>query len=588
MTNPFRASAAAVLALMLCAAGAFAYSVYVRSPWFGTSPVCPETWLTSDTVLFTRNWYREGPWNLRFALVHEPLSIETPTLESREIYTSYPPGGMFAIYAVSRILRHEPTLNMLMACNLGAQYLITVLLCLMLYLHLRRIDYPYVDAFILSLVPVPIMLFLPSPAYHFQMSYFHDLAGLPPFVLIVFLELLRDGYASPSTRKWMGAAQGMVAFYGVLTDWLVPLVLVCVYLKRFMRGQLADWPEVSVRSGARQFLGRSLVFWLPGVLALALFALQLQHFDKFGALAAKFQERTGMKAGTFLSLELSNRFWTGHMIRGYGRLGRSLVIASMAGMAALPVLMGLRRLLRCRRNAALGETAALIFMLLAPCVLQVYFLKQHSAHIFHFFSSVKFCVVLATVPFVLLPVAALAAVNQNMDSVSPFRVISTLMGRPRKYPRLGALLPPVLLLLAVLYVRGEYPRLFEQFLPENPRNPVAMGRFVAGHTRFEDIVFASGQDFETETQIATLAYNMKRVYPGRSVESICEKTQDVQGEFVINYLTDRAVLPELPKDILNLLAHASHCDEWGDVLLYKIPRAAFLKLCTPSSGAQSN
>jgi hypothetical protein len=322
---------------------------------------------------------------------------------------------------------------------------------------------------------------------------------------------------------------------------------------------------------------------------MVLFAVQLHHFGTFEALTAKFQERTGMKAGTFLSLELSNRFWSNHMIRGYGHTGRALVYASMAGLAALPVLMGLRRVLRIPRSAALIETAALIFMLLAPCVLQVYFLKQHSSHMFHFFSTVKFSVVLATVPLVLLPAAALAALNLSMETFSPARLRARLSGRPLPRGRaVGSLLPPVLLALTVVYVYGEYPGLFKQFLQENPRNPVAMGHFVAGHTRYEDIVFASSQDFETQTQIASLAYNMKHVYPGRSVESICEKTREVQGDYVINYLTDRTVLPELPKDILNLLAHASHCDEWNDVLLYKIPKAEFLKHCprpaAPPSG----
>jgi len=566
--------------VLVLLSGLFAYSVAMRQPWFGKAPKSPETLLTSDAVLFARNWYREGPWKLWFGLFRDPDSIEFPTVASRTVYTSYPPGGVLPIYALGKILHREPSLSMVMTYNLANHYATTLLISLLLLYFLRKTGCTRTDGFMLAAIPIFAMLFLPSPAYQFQMSHFHDMSVLSLFVLYVLLECIRDHETDPVRRRWLSCAQGGIAFVGILSDWLFACVAVCLYVKRLATGEILCAKGTSPGKALAAFFVNSFKFWCSFGLGLGLFALQLHHFGRFAALFAKFKERSGMGSGHFFSPFQGGLFWHVHMTRGYGTTGKVLVGLSLGGLAILLAYACVRRVLGRPANAKMNRGVALIFLLLAPCLLEIALLGQHSSHVFHFFASTKFAVPIAAVPFVLLPVTLLAGLNIELTALSWAKIKARCIGPAGKKVRPAwSLVSPLLVLLAVCYVYGEFPRVREQFRPPPKRDPVRFGEFIAANTAYEDVLFALTSDLTTKTSVAGLAYAMKRVHFGYSMKPIYNKLEDVEGGYVVNYLVNHGGLPRAPKDVLRLLGSAYWCTSFEGVLLYKIRKDDFLRLC---------
>jgi len=559
------------------ASACFAYSVHVRRPWFNTSPVCLETWLTAGAMMWVRFWYLESPLKLRFGLYLDPDSIEFPTLESRDVYTSYPPGAILPIYALSKLTGREPSMAIMMAYNLFCHFTIAVLLSLLVFAFLRGIGASYVDASLLAAIPIVVELFLPAPMFHHQTSYFHDLSVLPIFVAYVFLEFFRDRTRHPGRRKALSFVQTVIAFFGILSDWLFAFAALCLYAKRFATGEIVPFKRAKPVAGVRALVHNSVRFWFSFVCALSLFVLQLYHFGRFGALLDKFRERTGMQAGTFLAFGKRNHFWDHHMVRGYGATGRFLVYLSMVALVALLAYAAYRLVRRKKPNPALTGAVTIIFLILAPCVLQVTLLRQHSTHIFHFFSAAKFAVPLAVIPFVLLPVAVLAALNLNLATCSVAR-IRALLARQAPAPARWSLLPPLLVVLATCYVYGESGNITKQFLTPPEHDPIAIGRFVSEHTAYEDVLFSSDFDLETRSMPSRLAYNTKHVYRVMSVEEIHDRLEGVEGEYVVNFLVREEDLGDLRPDLLRLEAAAYRCNSFDGLLLYKVRKADFLDL----------
>src|SRR5437868_609664 len=71
---------------------AFAHSCRLRAYWFGRLNMEHHHWLTGITLLFTRNWYHEGPFHLHWLMLDAPKSVEFRTLSDRYPYISCPPG----------------------------------------------------------------------------------------------------------------------------------------------------------------------------------------------------------------------------------------------------------------------------------------------------------------------------------------------------------------------------------------------------------------------------------------------------------------------------------------------------------------
>src|SRR5262249_38953297 len=113
--------ALAVMGTLVALIATFWTSVGERRSRFGDLEGRGHEWLTGSAVKFTRNWYREGAWTLRFAMLENPRSIEFPDVASRQAYVSYPVGCLLPISLVSWVLHREPSPALVMSVNLVGQ-----------------------------------------------------------------------------------------------------------------------------------------------------------------------------------------------------------------------------------------------------------------------------------------------------------------------------------------------------------------------------------------------------------------------------------------------------------------------------------
>ena len=98
---------------------------------------------TGLTLKYSRNWWREGRAQPAVpVLLHRPLSIETPTIETRGIYPSYPPGIVVEVHTVAKLCGREPGPAMVMRMNLATHLLTALCLGLTVFAVLVRNGFP--------------------------------------------------------------------------------------------------------------------------------------------------------------------------------------------------------------------------------------------------------------------------------------------------------------------------------------------------------------------------------------------------------------------------------------------------------------
>ena len=576
--KPFRM---AICILLLCAVsiGVFSYTVHLRQPWFGAGGTLDSA-LMAGILLYAKNWHREGMLNVWAGMYRNPRSIEFPTLTSREINSSYPPGVVVPIHILSRLVGHEPTVSLIMAYNLFTHFLVAVLLSLTVFVFLRQIHCGYADAVVLSLIPVFVELLSPAALYHHQMGYFPDQAVIVLFVSYVFLEVLRDSATDKRLLAFLSFVQALVCFGGILTDWLFAFVALCVYVKRVFRGEIGRT--------LFSFITRSVAFWFSFCLALTLFAAQLWVLGESRNVLQRFGLRTGLSHGKPFSLDTYARFWERHVVRGYGKIGVVLIWASLICFVLVLAYACARFLLRKKSKATMTRASALVFMLLVPCYLQVFFLSNHCAHPFHYYTALKFSVPLAATPFVLMPVLLLSCFNAGIGSLSPARLKALAARRECTVKPKWSFLPPIMLALAGLYLYVESPRVLPQFATVVSNDErMAAAEFVEANTGYEDVLFTWHRDLEQNSAPLYLAFSMNRVYPARSVKQVYDKVRGIEGEYVVNLLSKTGEKPPKKSDMATLISRA--CDQRisTGLRLDKIPKDDFLALCKELDVAQS-
>lgn len=559
-----------VLVILTATACLFAYTVKIRSPWFGALALSHHQYQTADTLKNAKSWYREGPWNLLFANFYNPGSIEFPTLASRDYYATYPPGCIVAIYLAGLISGHEPAVSTAMAYNLANHFFIALFLSLTVFVFLRQLGLGPWVCLGFSLVPVLLELLLPGPIYWHQSTFFADEAILLPFVLFVFLEVARY---SVKERRWLDALdllQAAVMFYGFLTDWLFFFVALVVFCKRLV--------ESGFGPGLSRFLARSIRFWSGGVLAMSLYAVQVYLLGGFSQVMTKFLRRSSFLSGEVpLDLHPAQKFsvfdvfWGHHIPYSFGKPAAVLLLANLGLLLLIVGILAYRyRVKGQEATVRIRRTAWLIAMFLVPCFMQVYFLKQHT--LIHLFSALKFSLPLAVVPLVLTPVLLLFLI----EDLGP---ASNSEPAERRFITVSSALPFLMLsclFLAGAYVYAEHPR-YAKLFPQPDLSLETIGNFISTNTVWNDVVFSP--HFQVpEKPPEWLAYTMKRVYLARSMEDVTRKLRSIEGEYVADFFViadyERTISPEVKA----IIAKAESVKQQGPLKLYKISKKRFLAL----------
>jgi hypothetical protein len=575
LTGLFGRPIFAVALLTLLVSTLFVYSVHIRRPWFGTlsdEQGNQHQWLSGHTLKDAKNWYREGPLTLKFASWWHPRSIEFPTLESRGLYISYPPGYIAPIYLIGKITGREPTAGMLMTYNLFNHFLIALLLALTLFVYVKRLGLPVSHAVALSLVPCVIEFFVPGTLYWHQNVFFADQAIILPFVFVVFVEMLLDCYQKKAKLPiWLGIAQRLMMFYGLLTDWFFVFVVTVLYLKRLTLGQAG--------SSFHSLLKKGLRFWALPCLALLLFAVQVDVVNGWTELVyAGLRRAHALDAAVPLdgdssqSVSMHAVFWGHHIPLSFGPRAALLLSSSLL---AWVFLMAWCIALKIRqhslsRDAVLG--LSLMFLVLVPPFTQVYMLKQHS--VIHSFSALKFAIPLSLVPFVVLPLTLRSFLSKNTEQLTSAGPFVSRLARDSN------IVSPMLVLfffvLAIGFVAELYPRRLDMF-SQPTRQLDRIGPFIDNNTGYHDIVVSPNFAVESVPP-QWLSYTMKRIYRVYGIEDICKLTQGIEGDYVVNIFINEGKSEHAESLFAELTSQAITLAREGQLRLYKVPKMKFLAI----------
>jgi hypothetical protein len=505
-----------IILLFIVSFVVFAYTVEIREPWFGQlsdevingSTSQGDEWLTGSTLKFSENWYFEGPLNLKFAMLENPRSIEFQTLSSRDPYTSYPPGVIIPIYIISKIVGHKPTPSLVMEYNLLNHFLVAFFLSMIIFFFLRQLKIDFVNSFLFSVIPIFIELLLPGPLYWFQNVFFTDQAVILPFCLYIFMEVVKDSINNNKTLRFLNIFQNIILFYGFLTDWLFVFIALTVYIKRIIDDKIV----LSIY----KFIKESIKFWFVPLLVLFLFILQVYILGNIGQDISKFLFRAGISQDS--SKFLYNGFSTflGHMSNAYGNIGVAAVFISLYVFILISIIFSYHHLRKQKvtyNNEKVKRTLYLIGMLLLPCILQVYFFKNHS--VVHDFSVLKFSVPLSTIPFVLLPLLIFFRSENNLSNKFNYKLN---IFRNIKIDFNLFIIFLLVFTAASFYMAYEHPN-YKSLFPEVNNNYVIVSNSIWKNTGYNDVVF-SPDFWIPENPPQALSYSMKRVYYINSPEDL--------------------------------------------------------------------
>lgn len=497
----------------------FIYSVEIREPWFGELYGDNHQWLSGSTLKFADYWYQEGPENLYLGMIENPNSIEFSTLLSRNPYPSYPPGVVVPIYVISKILNEEPNPSILMGYNLLNHFLIAFFMSLLVFIFLsRNLGYDVFISFLFALIPIFLELLWPAPLYWHQNVFFSDQAIILPFVLMVFLEILRFD-STEINLKYINLLQGILIFIGFLTDWLFVFIVASIFIKRIFTGEIPSINKIPYITN--QFIKKSLIFWAPGILAMILFIIQLDVLGVLWQLPAKFYMRTGVTTLPLASKNVFNVFIS-DIVRAYGQLAVIVLFITIYTLIILSMIYSYKKLKIYKPNIKIKKILCLLWIVYLPCLTQFFLLKSHS--VVHEFSVLKFSFPIA-ISFVLMP---LLICLTFLD----FRKIKSKIINERKL--LIMVLIVSLLLMSYSTAQNNPDRL--KFFDLGPSYAQAgydsLGDSIKHKTEYNDILFSP--DFEIpENPPQALYYSKKRVYKINSTDEIRRKIKDLNGNYDI-------------------------------------------------------
>ncbi|HPY86597.1 MAG TPA: hypothetical protein PLG34_01270 [Spirochaetota bacterium] len=532
------------LFLSIFTATLFIYSVDIRTPFNNRT----NEWLTGASIKFTNMWIRENPFKLGFGMFFNPDSIEFKDLKSREVYSSYPPGVIIPLYFLG-LVKGEVDSNIIMIFNLLNQFLISLTLGLIIFFFLIRINFDYFKSFLLSIIPVTFYLLSPVTLYFHHIVYFSDMAIILPFVLYVLLEVVKD-FDNKVLNKIADILSPIVLFYGVFTDYFFVFVALAVYIKKLIFFEFGRNIVTIVK--------KSFFFALPAIAAALIFIIQVFALGGVKRLVDIFMFRTGLDKNEAADA-FFDKFWLGHFKAGYSEILLYLFWFSISIFAAISAYYFAIFLIRKKSVPVnLKKILSLIWIITAPCILQVYFLKNHST--IHFFSILKFAIPIGTVSLLLIWIAIYISVKNDVfnSQKSEFKLF---------YPLFA-----VYFIFFSIYIEANYGK-FRRFYP--PYRDFKLEKFVKNNCDYKDVVFSTFAVINPDPP-QYLAAAEKRIYKINSLAEIRNKVEKIDKEYVVNLLIKTDKPP--PPDLQYLCDKSENVLQYDEFALYKIFKKTFLDL----------
>ncbi len=519
----------------------FARSVTVREPWIQPALMSNTDFHygTLDSLIFVNNWLAEGSFQLYFNLYRYPDSVETPTFDKRFFYGSYPPGAHLPLYTMFKFLdftglveniheKREQQILLLILYNYLLHFFLVLMLGYMLFLVCRKIGFDNLNCTLLAIIPAIIQFHGVNDLYWHHLVYDPCYpAVMLPFVLYIFLEMLRITSASTRVLNIVRVMQPLVMFYGVLVQWFFVFVILTVYVMRMAR------KEICLPSSLRQvaqWLKQSFLFFIPSLLGLAFWLHRiLYHLSQAGG--SFFDAPISSTKTSILQVLLSRMGFDNQVMH---HLQTSLI----THMVSAHGITGIVMLILCfyiviRKRKFIHERAtnlmiALFIMLSVPCLIYHLIFIEHAAT--HEFFSATFRPALV-ISFVLLPIFILQILKKNY-LLSAFCVFNK---KNIAVVTSASLISSVLYAYTSIYNSSPITRRFSS--PHYQH--VIVGNFVRSNTSYHDVVFCQYHYADRSIFLGNLTaayfYN-KIIHYAHNLDYIYHKTKSIEKNFTVRIL----------------------------------------------------
>jgi len=536
-----------IIILTLITGLCFIYSMEIRRGWLGELSTGDSKWrgghhqwLSGSTLKFVNNWYFEGPLKLKFAFIENPKSVEFKNLTERKFYPSYPPGTIIPLYLLTKLLNHELTPSILMKYNLINQFFIAFFLSLSIFFFLRQININTTNSTLLSVIPIIIEYYTPATMYWHQNVFFSDQAVIFPFVLFIFLEIIKS---SIKNKRIIYILQTIISFYGSLTDWFFTFVILVIWF-------------INILKNKKNIIKTTLYYWTPYITAIGLFLIQLGILGLLNKLYLKFLMRTGIsQKGAKDIHDFFDQFWIQNIQNNYGTLYFYFIIGSIFFLFFLLIFM------KFKKDKFFSKILIFISYFIFPPLLQVYFLKNHS--VVHDFSVLKFSPALATIPFVIIPIIIIYLFKIKHSTFYNIKLHK------------ATFILPIIFCITILHSTEYYTKLF----PKPDLDLSKIGYFIKNNSSYKDIIF-SDIYIIPENPPQRLSYSMKRIYKANNLKDICKKIKSIKNNFIINFFTKQ--YKQNSNFIKTINNNSFKKIKNNQFILYKIKKQKIIQECKKS------
>ncbi|WP_157087967.1 hypothetical protein [Bradyrhizobium jicamae] len=384
------------------------YTFQQRLPYMGQIPVFDADVTTAAANMWARIWWDEGARNLLFATPRAPLSIETPTMELRGIYDSWPPGAFVIVYLAAMFFSIQPSIPLVNWINVTMHGLIALAAALAVFNLASMNRLGRVTSGLLALgVAFPILLSR-GPIYAFSQIYDVVTAVLIFTAVFLLLEVLYYG-ARSQRDKWVITALQLTTIYlAFFVDWLSYTLFVFWLISRFAAGYAGVLEPMKLRrffsllslpvSAFSIFLAWR--FLAPGAQGAG---ASIKH------LIRKILQRMNLTdespitgfAKAFFE-EMHEDYYSPHAF--------SLIAVSALVTVGL-LIAAFRRARAPSERRSIFATMSFLLLITIPFYLHMIVLYQHT--FIHRWAITKALFAYSMIPFALLPISVFVLVRQS-------------------------------------------------------------------------------------------------------------------------------------------------------------------------------
>ena len=452
------------------------YALAQRLPYMDQVPVFDADATTSEAHMWARIWWDEGPRRTWLSTPLAPRSIETPTIESRGLYESWPPGAFVPIYLAAKFLGMEPSVPLVNWINVILHGLIALTAAFIAFTLALLNRLGSISSGLIALgVAFPILL---SRGLIYCFSQVYDVVTAVLIYTAIFLLLEVLFYGAKSQRdKWLiTALQLATIFCAFFVDWLSYTLFAFWLVSRLVAGYLG----IEERLTLRRLVGLSLIpicafslYLVWRIFAPGSYASTHGLSASVEQLGLKILQRMNLTEHTPITGFVQAFVETMHQDY-YSPYAFPLIAAS--AMATLALLVAaFRRTGDGFERRSIFATISILALVTIPFYLHMLVLYQHT--FIHRWAITKAMFAYALIPFALLPIAVFVSVRQ-------------FVGQPKApSQRLGLAMTGLLLAICGFYYAVDVTR-YENYALRGrvDRNAYLMWDDIGRNTLYKDVV----------------------------------------------------------------------------------------------------